>query len=107
MTIEIVALSTITNPKISCSTGEQNGWFMKVNTTMSANDVIDINTTKGAKSITYNGSTTKDGVPVLSLLEFKGKDWLQLEQGENTFNVSSDDQAFDAYFNIFAKRRWE
>ncbi len=107
MTIEIVALSTITNPKIACSTGEQNGWFMKINTIMQANDIIEINTTKGKKSIKYNGNDTKDGVPVLSLLEFQGKDWLQLETGLNKFNVLSDDLVFDAYFNIFAKRRWE
>lgn len=107
MTIEIVALSSVTNPKISCSTGEQNGWFMKVNVAMKTNDVIEINTTKGQKSITYNGNNTVNGVPILSLLEFNGKDWLQLETGENTFNVSSDDEIFDAYFNIFAKRRFE
>lgn len=107
MTIEIVALSTTTNPKIACSTGEQNGWFMKLNVTMQANDIIQINTTKGQKSITYNGNNTVNGVPVLSLLEFQGKDWLQLETGDNTFNVLSDDDVFDGYFNIFAKRRWE
>lgn len=107
MTIEIVALSTINNPKIACSTGEQNGWFMKVNVTMKPNDIIEINTTKGQKSITYNGNSTINGVPVLSLLEFQGKDWLQLETGDNTFNVLSDDGVFDAYFNIFAKRRFE
>jgi hypothetical protein len=107
MTIEIVALSTIKNPKIACSTGEQNGWYMKVNITMQPNDIIEINTTKGSKSITYNGNNTVNGVPVLSLLEFQGKDWLQLETGDNTFNVLSDDDVFDAYFNIFAKRRFE
>lgn len=107
MTIEIVALSTIKNPKIACSTGEQNGWYMKVNITMQPNDIIEINTTKGSKSITYNGNNTVNGVPVLSLLEFRGKDWLQLETGDNTFNVLSDDDVFDAYFNIFAKRRFE
>lgn len=107
MTIEIVALSTIKNPKIACSTGEQNGWYMKVNVTMRPNDIIEINTTKSQKSITYNGNSTINGVPVLSLLEFQGKDWLQLETGDNTFNVLSDDDVFDAYFNIFAKRRFE
>lgn len=107
MTIEIVALSTITNPKIACSTGKQNGWFMKLNVTMQANDIVQINTTKGQKSITYNGNNTVNGVPVLSLLEFQGNDWLQLETGDNTFNVLSDDGVFDGYFNIFAKRRWE
>lgn len=107
MTIEIVALSTINNPKIACSTGEQNGWFMKVNIAMKPNDVIEINTTKGQKSISYNGNSTVNGVPILSLLEFQGKDWLQLETGDNTFNVLSDDEVFDAYFNIYAKRRFE
>ena len=107
MIVEIVALSSVSNPKISCSTGEQNGWFMKVNVKKNPNDIIEINTTKGQKSITYNGNNTINGVPILSLLEFKGKDWLQLETGENTFNVSSDDEIFDAYFNIFAKRRFE
>lgn len=107
MTIEIVALSVITNPTIACSTGEQNGWFMKLNVAMKANDIITIDTTKGAKSIKYNGNDIINGVPVLSLLEFQGKDWLQLEVGNNKFNVLSDDTAFNAYFNIFAKRRYE
>lgn len=107
MTIEVVALSTITNPKIACSTGKQNGWFMKLNVTMQANDIIQINTNKGQKSITYNGNNTVNGVPVLSLLEFQGEDWLQLETGDNTFNILSDDDIFDGYFNIFAKRWWE
>ena len=107
MTIEIVALSEIHNPTIACSTGEQNGWFMKLNVTMKANDIITIETTKGSKSIKYNGNDKINGVPVLSLLEFNGLDWLQLETGNNKFNVLSDDTAFDAYFNIFAKRRYE
>ena len=106
MVIEIVATGTVKNPKISCSTGSQNGWSMAVAATMQQNDIITIDTTAGQKSIKYNGGDTYGGVPILSLLSFVGDDWLQLEVGTNTFNVESDGD-FNAYFDIKFKRVFE
>lgn len=107
MTITIVALSSLTNPRISCSTGEQNGWYMELLTTIDENDEVEIVTTKGKKSITVNGSDEYKGSPVLSYLNFVGNDWLQLETGENTFNVSAGSGSESVYFNISYKRRYE
>lgn len=105
MNIRIIALGEITNPRISCSTGEQNGWWMQLNLTLQQNDEVEINTVKGNKYIKINGSTTYNGVPILSYLEFNGYDWLQLETGENTFNITPASSS--VYFNISYKRRWE
>lgn len=87
MTIYITALGEVVNPRISCSTGEQNGWFMQLNLTLSQNDEVEICTVRGQKYIKINGSTIYDEAPVLSFLTFQGTDWLQLETGKNTFNV--------------------
>lgn len=105
MNIRIIALGEITNPRISCSTGEQNGWWMQLNVTLQQNDEVEINTVKGNKYIKINGSTTYNGRPVLSYLTFNGYDWLQLETGNNTFNITPTSD--DVYFNITYKRRWE
>lgn len=103
--IRIIALGEVSNPRISCSSGSQNGWWMQLNLTLNGNDEVEINTTKGNKYIKINGSEVYDGKPVLSYLEFHGNDWLQLETGENTFNITP--QTADVYFNVSFKRRWE
>ena len=106
MIIRMTALDSVTNPTIYCSTGEQNGDFMRLNVTLSTNDEVEICTEKGNKYIKINGSETYQGQPVLSFLEFKGNDWLQLETGDNVFNVTASPS--DAiYFTISYKRRWE
>lgn len=107
MLIKLTALGRVVNPKISCSTGEQNGWYMKLNVTLQENDEVEINTTRGNKYITINGSQFINGSPILNTLEFVGNDWLQLEQGENDFYVSADEGENDVYFNIIYKRRYE
>lgn len=104
--ITIIALAEVSNPTIYCSTGEQNGNYMKLNLTLSGNDEVVINTTRGNKYITINGSDTYDGQPVLSYLEFKGNDWLQMETGDNTFNITAE-PSDEIYFTISFKRRWE
>lgn len=106
LTIVINTLDAVTNPRIACSTGAQNGWYMQLNTTLNSGDEVIISTHKGAKSITINGSAYKEGVPILSLLEYVGDDWLQLETGANTFNISSTNTA-NVYFYIYFSRRWE
>lgn len=105
MNIRIIALGEIANPRISCSTGSQNGWWMQLNLTLQDDDEVEINTTKGNKYIKINGLETYNGKPVLSYLEFKGNDWLQLETGANIFNITPISSRF--YFNVTYKRRWE
>lgn len=107
LTIVINALGTVANPRIACSTGAQNGWYMKLNTTLNDGDEVIISTHKGAKSVTINGLAYKNGVPILSLLEYVGDDWLQLETGANTFNILSDTASAKVFFNIYFSRRWE
>lgn len=112
MNIKITALDQITNPCIACSTGEQYGWYMYLNLTLQANDEVEINTIRGQKYIKINGSTSYNGVPILSYLKFNGTDWLQLETGENTFNIGtfSNGQVIpsdNVYFTITYRRRYE
>ena len=105
MNIRITALASIQNPRISCSSGDQNGWWMQLNLTLQENDEVEINTERGNKYIKINGSDVYRSNPVLSYLEFNGTDWLQMEVGENTFNVSPADD--DVFFTISFKRRYE
>lgn len=107
LTIVINALGEVKNPRVACSTGEQNGYYMKLNTTLKDGDEVVISTHKGAKTITINGSDYIDGVPILSLLEYVGADWLQLETGANVFNITSDTENTKVYFYIYYSRRWE
>lgn len=107
MQIIIVALNEVVNPRISCSTGDQNGWYMQLNVTLQDNDEVEINTARGNKYIKINGSEVYNGLPVLSYLEFNGTDWLQLETGENKFNISAEDGENDVYFSISYKGRYE
>lgn len=109
MLLSLVALGIVTKPRISCSSGEQNGWYMQLNLTLQSNDEVKINTVKGNKYITINGSDSYNGKPILSYLEFKGLYWLQLETGANTFNVSTSGGATNSnvYFNINYKARYE
>ena len=114
MNIKITALDNISNPAIACSSGTQNGWYMYLDLTLDENDEVEINTVRGNKYIKINGSETYNGQPVLSYLHFNGTDWLQLETGENTFNVGEYDEISNSiipsdnvYFTITYKRRYE
>lgn len=107
MVITINTFGVIENPRISCSTGEQNGWWMQINTTLQENDEVVISTVRGNKYITINGSETYNGEPVANFLTFNGNDWLQLEQGANTFNITSSGDTTLLYYTIAYKRRYE
>ena len=109
MLISMVALGTVVNPRISCDTGEQKGWYMQLDLTLQANDELEINTVKGNKYITINGLATYNGEPILNYLEWYGKDWLQLETGENTFSVTTEGKATNSnvYFSLIYKGRYE
>lgn len=114
MNIKITSLGSVSNPCIACSTGNQDGWLMWLNVNLEVNDEIEINTIRGNKYIKINGSTTYNGQPVLSYFNFTGNDWLQLETGNNTFNVGTYDTTTnrvipteEIYFTISYKRRYE
>lgn len=107
MNIKITALGEVQNPRLSCSTGDQNGWYMQLNLTLQQYDEVEINTTTGNKYIKINGLDTYNGQPVLSYLTFNGTNWLQLETGSNTFNVTATSGQSEVYFTISYKRRYE
>ena len=112
MLIEIVALGEVVNPRIGCNSGDQVGWYMQLNLTLNNNDTVDINTVRGNKYITVNGSDTYNGQPILNYLTFNGNDWLQLETGANVFNATSivNGQRVPApnvYFGLTYKARYE
>lgn len=112
MLIEIVALGSVVNPRISCDSGDQVGWYMQLNLTLNENDTVDISTVRGSKYITINGSNTVNNVPILNYLEFNGNDWLQLETGDNIFNATAEVNgervpAPNVYFGITYKARYE
>ncbi|MBR3617428.1 MAG: phage tail family protein [Acholeplasmatales bacterium] len=112
MNIKITAVDSVSYPCIICSSGNQYGWYMWLAMNIEQGDVIEINTVRGNKYIKVNGSTTYNGVPVLSLLHFNGEDWLQLETGENIFQVGSYyneavHPSRDLFFTITYKRRYE
>lgn len=109
MLISIVALGEVINPRISCSTGEQNGWYMKLNLTLQAEDELKINTVKGDKYITINELDTYNGEPILNYLEWQGEEWLQLETGENTFSITTEGGATNSnlHFELIYKGRYE
>lgn len=107
MVITINARGDVVEPRIACSSGSQLGWFIQVNLTLHEGDELVINTNKGEKSILINGVDTYEGQPILDYLVFSGKDWLQLETGENTFNVVASQGQDLAYFTLDFKRKYE
>ncbi len=109
MLISLVALGEVVNPRISCSTGEQNGWYMQLNITLRADDELEINTVKGNKYITINGLETYNGDPILNYLEWRGNEWLQLETGDNTFSVTTEsgETNSNVHFSLIYKGRYE
>lgn len=107
MVITINTYGSVTNPRISCSSGSQNGWWMQINTTLKDDDEVEISTVRGNKYITINGSELYNGEPVTNFLEFNGSDWLQLEQGTNTFNITAENGSTNLHYSISYKRRFE
>ena len=103
----IAATGEVVNPQINCDSGEQVGNYMRLNLTLKENDEVIISTVKGNKYITINGSDTYNGVPILSYLEFKGTDWLQLEQGTNKFTITVTSGKQNVYFNASYRRKYE
>lgn len=107
MTITINTYGEAVNPRISCSSGTQNGWWMQINTTLKDDDEVVISTVKGNKYITINGSEIYNNEPVTNYLTFYGYDWLQLEQGKNVFNITAESGESNLHFSIAYRRRFE
>ena len=109
MRISIVALGEVVNPRISCDTGEQVGWYMQLNVTLKENDEVEINTVKGERYIRINGEDTYNGEPIFNRLEWQGDDWLQIETGANTFSITTEGGATNSnlYFDLIYKGRYE
>ena len=109
MRISIVARGEVKKPRISCSTGEQNGWYMQLNLNLKQNDEVEISTVKGEKYIKINGAETYNGNPILNYLEWLGNDWLQIETGPNTFSISTAGGTTNSnvYFDLTYKGRYE
>lgn len=98
------ATGTVKNMQLNCASGEQNGWYMLLETTLSAGDSVVISTVKGDKYITINGVTTSE---ILNALKFNGTDWMQLEQGANILSITADSGCENVYFNATYKRKYE
>lgn len=94
--IHILALETLTNPRIYNDDGE----FIGVDCTLSAGDEIIITTEKGNKTITLNGEN------IISMIR-RGSTWLQLKTGESELTIDSDDGTeYDMNFTIIYKQRY-
>lgn len=97
--VEIVinALATVTNPVIYAAPDKYIG---VEGVTLSAGDKMIITTQKGNKDI------TKDGVSIIDKLK-PGSTWLQLEVGDNTFTINSDESdTSNMYFEMIYKQRY-
>lgn len=101
MEIEILAISNVTNPIIY---DDAQGTFFGVGygtkqVDLQAGDYIRINTNRGQLSVVKNGTT--------NLMNFivPRSTWLQLQTGQNTFRISSADQATDNMTFFLSYRR--
>lgn len=101
--ITISALATVTNPIIY----NQDGKFFGIGygtdakqLVLESGDTVKISTIKGKKSVTLNGINLLDKVKPNST-------WLQLESGENSFSINSEESSVtNMYFNIEYKQRY-
>lgn len=101
MTIQLTARGDISNPIIYNRTTQQ---FFGVTVSMSAGDVIVINTTVGAKSVTltHGGVTTN----VLSK-RVSGSKWLRLAPGENEISYEAAEGAESLNVSVTAVHKYE
>lgn len=96
--LEIVvnALKTVTNPIIYASPDK----YIGANITLNAGETLTITTGRGNKDI------RKDGVSVIGNI-MQGSTFLQLETGDNTFTIDSDETDIDnMYFEIIYSQRY-
>lgn len=92
--ITIVALGTVTNPRIW---NTQTGEFIGIADTLAGNDSVIISTIKGQKTITKNGVNIIDKIAA-------GSTFLQIETGQNEFTISADSGLANVYFTLTYKQ---
>ena len=101
--ISITAIETVTNPIIRSVTGDFFGVGYgegKKRLIMQPGDILTISTVRGNKTAMLNG------VNVLRLVK-PNSIWLQLEPGDNSFSVSSEEDSIsNFYFQMSYKRRY-
>lgn len=83
--IRIIATDTVVNPAIYNDNTKE---FFKVKITMNENDVLNINTTKGQKSVMLTR-----GIETTNLINKLVRDstWLTINKGENKFTYKADE----------------
>lgn len=114
--ITIVALDTVTNPIIYDRNGNYFGIGYTIEYpssnpnlgsalvsrpfTMQAGESVVITTHRGNKNVIYKGVSLLDYVKPKSV-------WLQLETGDNSFSINSDEESItNMYFNVAYKQRY-
>lgn len=96
MIIHIIALGSVINPVIY----KTDGSYIGVIDTMEKGDEIIVNTIRGSKAITKNGTN------ILSKIK-SGSTFLQLDTGDNQLTIDSDgDTEGNVYFMLEFKRRF-
>ena len=99
--ITIVAHDKVTNPIIYDQDGNYFGVGYETNPfVMNIGDVVIITTHKGNKTVKYNGAVIFDKIKPFST-------WIQLEAGDNTFAIDSDDENIsNMSFSLKYKQRY-
>lgn len=100
--IEIIAYGTVTNPIIYAADGKYFGVGYGTGNkqiVMHQGDYIIVTTHKGNKTVKLNG------VSVIGKVK-PNSTWLQLEAGENSFSINSDDEFASVTFNMIYKQRY-
>ncbi len=101
--IDIIAISTVTNPIIYDADGNFFGvgyGTADKKVVMQSGDKIVITTHRGKKSVTLNGASIFNKIKPNS-------SWLQLATGDNRFAINSDDDALDNMaFSLIYKQRY-
>ena len=95
MVISIIAIGDVTNPVIY----KADGSYIGVNDSLVAGDELIINTNRGEKRITKNGTN------VLNKIK-SGSSFIQLDTGDNELTINSDSGQGNMYFAITFKRRF-
>lgn len=96
LTIAIVALGHVKNPKIFNSKAE----YIGVDLEMEQGDQVIITTGKGNKTVTLNGQNK-----ISALAD--GSTWLQMPTGEEELTIDSDDGTEgNMYFTVTYRRRY-
>lgn len=105
MVIEIVALGTVINPRL---TRDSFNWIgvgdEDKEVVLLDGDYIRISTVRGDKYIKSNRVDIDNNI---SLIRYTGNDWLQLETGDNELYSGADEGSQNIYFSVFHKRKWQ